>query len=87
VRFFGEVPLSIKAWNQLSRRWNTIAALVAKYRVVDTRLSQSAYAISDHLVHSDPLVERFESDNVIFRIGYRFLDAFVDARHGSADRS
>jgi transcriptional regulator GlxA family with amidase domain len=28
--------------------------------VFDTRLSQSAYAISDHLVHSDPLVERFD---------------------------
>ncbi len=37
-----------------------VAALVAKYLVFDTRLSQSAYAISDHLSHSDPLVERFD---------------------------
>jgi transcriptional regulator GlxA family with amidase domain len=37
-----------------------LAALVAKYLVFDTRLSQSAYAISDHLAHSDPLVERFD---------------------------
>ncbi|NPT54676.1 GlxA family transcriptional regulator [Paraburkholderia elongata] len=37
-----------------------LAALVAKYLVFDTRLSQSAYAISDHLSHSDPLVERFD---------------------------
>jgi transcriptional regulator GlxA family with amidase domain len=37
-----------------------LAALVAKYLVFDTRLSQSAYAISDHLIHSDPLVERFD---------------------------
>jgi transcriptional regulator GlxA family with amidase domain len=35
-----------------------LAALVARYLVFDTRLSQSAYAISDHLAHSDPLVER-----------------------------
>lgn len=37
-----------------------LASLVAKYLVVDARPSQSAYAISDHLVHADPLVERFE---------------------------
>ncbi|BBP79593.1 AraC family transcriptional regulator [Pseudomonas sp. Ost2] len=37
-----------------------LAALVAKYLVFDTRLSQSVYAISDHLKHSDPLVERFD---------------------------
>jgi transcriptional regulator GlxA family with amidase domain len=37
-----------------------LAALVAKYLVFDTRLSQSAYMISDHLAHSDPLVERFD---------------------------
>jgi AraC-like DNA-binding protein len=36
------------------------ATLVAKYLVVDARPSQSAYAISDHLIHADPLVERFE---------------------------
>ena len=37
-----------------------LAALVARYLVFDTRLSQSVYAISDHLAHSDPLVERFD---------------------------
>ena len=37
-----------------------LAALVARYLVFDSRLSQSAYAISDHLSHSDPLVERFD---------------------------
>jgi len=37
-----------------------LAGLVAKYLVVDARPSQSAYAISDHLIHADPLVERFE---------------------------
>jgi transcriptional regulator GlxA family with amidase domain len=37
-----------------------LASLVAKYLVVDARPSQSAYAISDHLIHADALVERFE---------------------------
>ncbi|KAF1020078.1 MAG: HTH-type transcriptional regulator CdhR [Pseudomonas sp.] len=37
-----------------------LAALVAKYLVFDTRLSQSSFAISDHIKHSDPLIERFD---------------------------
>jgi transcriptional regulator GlxA family with amidase domain len=37
-----------------------LAALVAKYLIVDSRPSQSAYVISDHLAHADPLVERFD---------------------------
>jgi len=37
-----------------------LAALVAKYLVFDSRLSQSSYMISDHLAHTDPLVERFD---------------------------
>ena len=37
-----------------------LASLVARYLIVDSRPSQSAYALADHLVHSDPLVERFE---------------------------
>lgn len=37
-----------------------LAALVARYLIVDSRPSQSAYVISDHLSHADPLVERFE---------------------------
>lgn len=39
----------------------TLAALTGKYLIVDSRPSQSAYALTDHLVHSDPLVQRFES--------------------------
>jgi transcriptional regulator GlxA family with amidase domain len=38
----------------------TVASLTAKYLIVDARPSQSAYALTDHLVHSDPLVQRFE---------------------------
>ena len=37
-----------------------LASLTAKYLVIDSRPTQSAYALSDHLVHSDPLVQRFE---------------------------
>ncbi|NYH27512.1 GlxA family transcriptional regulator [Paraburkholderia bryophila] len=37
-----------------------LATLVANYLVVDSRPSQSAYIISDHLSHADPLVERFD---------------------------
>jgi len=37
-----------------------LAALTAKYLVVDSRPSQSAYILTDHFAHSDPLVERFE---------------------------
>jgi transcriptional regulator GlxA family with amidase domain len=38
-----------------------LAALAAKYLIVDSRPSQSAYALTDHLVHADPIVQRFES--------------------------
>ena len=38
-----------------------LASLTAKYLIVDSRPSQSAYALTDHLVHSDLFVQRFES--------------------------
>jgi len=38
-----------------------LASLTAKYLIVDSRPSQSVYALTDHLVHSDPLVQRFEN--------------------------
>lgn len=37
-----------------------LAALTAKYLIVDPRPSQAVYVIPDHLAHTDPLVERFE---------------------------
>ena len=37
-----------------------LAALTAKYLIVDSRPTQSAYALTDHLVHSDAVVQRFE---------------------------
>jgi len=38
-----------------------LASLTAKYLIVDSRPSQSVYALTDHLIHSDPVVQRFES--------------------------
>ena len=37
-----------------------LATLTAKYLIVDSRPSQSMYALTDHLLHTDPIVERFE---------------------------
>jgi transcriptional regulator GlxA family with amidase domain len=37
-----------------------LAALTAKYLIVDPRPSQSAYALSDHLVHADAVVQKFD---------------------------
>jgi transcriptional regulator GlxA family with amidase domain len=37
-----------------------LAALVARYLLVDARPSQAQYMIPDHLAHSDVLVQRFE---------------------------
>lgn len=37
-----------------------LATIVANYLIVDARPAQSAYVITDHLAHADPMVERFE---------------------------
>jgi transcriptional regulator GlxA family with amidase domain len=37
-----------------------LATLTAKYLIVDSRSSQTAYALTDHLMHSDPVVQLFE---------------------------
>jgi transcriptional regulator GlxA family with amidase domain len=37
-----------------------LAALTARYLIVDTRPAQSSYVIPHHLSHSDPLVQSFE---------------------------
>lgn len=37
-----------------------LATLTANYLIVDSRPSQSAYVVADHLSHADPLVARFE---------------------------
>jgi transcriptional regulator GlxA family with amidase domain len=37
-----------------------LASLTGRYLIVDSRPSQTAYALTDHLMHSDPVVQRFE---------------------------
>ena len=37
-----------------------LASLTANYLIVDSRPSQTAYALTDHLIHSDPVVQLFE---------------------------
>jgi transcriptional regulator GlxA family with amidase domain len=37
-----------------------LADLTARYLIVDSRPTQSAYAMSDHLAHADPIVQKFE---------------------------
>ena len=39
----------------------TLAALAARYLLVEARGSQAEFMIPDHLAHADPVVERFES--------------------------
>jgi len=51
--------LDLALW--LVRRHSpALATLTARYLVVDPRPSQAAFAIPDHLAHTDPFVERFE---------------------------
>lgn len=37
-----------------------LAALTARFLVIDPRPSQAVFMIPDHLMHTDPLIERFE---------------------------
>jgi transcriptional regulator GlxA family with amidase domain len=53
-----------------------LAALTAKYLIVDSRPSQSAYVLTDHLIHSDPVVQRFEAwARARLRQGFSLADA------------
>ena len=49
------------ALNVLRGRSPALAALAARYLLVEARGSQAEFVIPDHLAHSDPLVERFEA--------------------------
>jgi len=54
----GHMDLALHLIRGVSPR---LAALTAKYLIVDSRPSQSAYALADHLVHNDAIVLRFET--------------------------
>ncbi|MGE0471242.1 MAG: GlxA family transcriptional regulator [Nitrospira sp.] len=51
--------LDLALW-LVRRRSPALATMTARYLVVDPRPSQAAFAIPDHLAHTDPFVERFE---------------------------
>lgn len=53
----GHLDLALWLIRQASPELTT---LVARYMLVDGRVSQAPYIIPDHLAHSDPLIERFE---------------------------
>jgi transcriptional regulator GlxA family with amidase domain len=48
------------ALHLIRRQSPALAELVARYLIVDARPLQSAYILSDHLNHSDPVVRKFE---------------------------
>jgi transcriptional regulator GlxA family with amidase domain len=51
--------LDLALW-MVRRRSPELAALAARYLVVEPRPSQAVYAIPDHLAHEDDVVQRFE---------------------------
>ena len=53
----GHLDLALWLMRQASPE---LAALVARFMLVDKRTSQAEYIILDHLAHADPLIERFE---------------------------
>jgi transcriptional regulator GlxA family with amidase domain len=44
----------------IRRRSPALAGVTARYLLLDGRPTQAAYAMSDHLAHADPMVDRFE---------------------------
>lgn len=48
------------ALHVVSRLSPTLAALCARYLLIETRPSQAAFIIPDHIAHTDPVVQRFE---------------------------
>ena len=64
----------------------TLATLTARYLVMDPRPSQAAFAVTEHLAHDDPLVERFEVwARAHLAMGFSLTDAARAA--GSSERT
>lgn len=63
-----------------------LATLTARYLVVESHSSQAAFAIPDHLAHSDPVVERFERW-ARRRLGERFSLAAAARAAGTSERT
>ncbi len=51
---------NVMALRIIRGRSPALAALVARYLLVETRSSQAEFVIPDHLAHADPMVERYE---------------------------
>lgn len=70
----------------IRRKSPELAALAAKYLIVDSRPSQAAYVLTDHLIHSDPMVEHFERW-VRGRLGKGFSLADAAKAVGASERT
>ncbi|CAG4890440.1 hypothetical protein R70241_01046 [Paraburkholderia saeva] len=60
----GHLDLALSLVRQASPE---LATRVARFMVIDRRLSQAEYIIPDHLAHADPLIagfERWDGDNL-----------------------
>lgn len=53
----GHVDLALWVMRRASPQ---LASLTAQYLIADARASQAVYALTDHLMHDDPIVRRFE---------------------------
>ncbi len=70
----------------LRQRSPQLAALTARYLIVDPRPSQVSYAIPDHLAHSDPIVEKFETW-ARQRLAHRFALSAAACAVGTSERT
>jgi transcriptional regulator GlxA family with amidase domain len=69
----------------IRQRSPSLADATARYLVYDARPSQAAYAMPDHLAHTDPIVERFEQWARRHLVGFSLGDA---AHHvGASERT
>ena len=64
----------------------TLAALAARYLLVEPRGSQAEFVIPDHLAHADPVVERFEGW-ARERLAHGFSLAEAAAAVGASERT
>ncbi len=51
--------LDLALW-LVGQKSQKLASLAARYLIADARPSQSAYILSSHIIHADPIVEKFE---------------------------
>ena len=70
----------------IRRQSPALAALTARYLLIEPRASQAIFMIPDHLAHNDPLVERFERwARRHLRHGFSLSDAARNA--GASERT